>query len=89
MAKTAKKAKARKPKAKKTKRSARKATISLRDPHWWPLPKVYKLLLPQFGSSTGFELSEALKSGELRCVRRPVTNPGQCEEVPPSFWQSL
>jgi hypothetical protein len=79
--------KAKDKKAKDKKAKARKATISVRDPHWWPLPKVYKLLFPQFGSSTGFELLEALKSGELRCMRRPATDPSQCEDVPASFWQ--
>jgi hypothetical protein len=78
---------AKKKKAKETKAKERSShTVNVRDPRWWPLPKVYKLLLPQFGPSTHFELMEVLKSEELRCVRRPA-NSSQCEEVPRSFWR--
>jgi hypothetical protein len=81
----AKKAKAKKAKDKR-KRSAHKVAIcELNDPRWWPLPKVYKLLLPQLRKFTANGLLGALKSGKLRCVGR--FSPHQCEPVRRSFWQ--
>jgi len=83
----AKKAKTNKPKTKKP--NARKVAIcvdDLHDPHrWWHLLKVYTLLLPQHGASTGFDLWKELKSGKLPCVHRP-TNSARCYVLPRSFW---
>jgi hypothetical protein len=82
----AKKAKPKKAKAKK--RSPHKAAIRVQDdPRWRPLIEAYKLLLPQSGLHTGFDLLEALKSGELPSARRSATNPSECERKPASFWR--
>ena len=80
--------KAKKAKARKAK--ARNATICVDDLHdqrrWWRLLKVYTLLLPQHGASTGFDLWKELESGKLHpCVHRP-TNSAQCYALPRSFW---
>jgi hypothetical protein len=72
--------KAKKPKAKQA------AICVLDEPGWRPLPEAYKLLLSKSDLSTGFDLLEALKSGRLRCVRRPA-NSSQCKPVPRSFWR--
>jgi hypothetical protein len=65
------------------------ATISVDDLHdsrrWWHLLKVYTLLLPQHGESTGFDLRQKLNSGELPCVRRPA-NSNSVEELDTAFW---
>jgi hypothetical protein len=78
-------------KAKAKEAKAHKATIcidDLRDPRWWHLLKLYTLLFPQHGPSTGLDLSEALRDRKLRrCVRRRA-NSSQCEEVSEEFWQS-
>jgi hypothetical protein len=62
------------------------ATISVRDPRWWPLLKVYKGLIPQFDSSTDLEVLEAFESGETYCARR-LPNSSRCTKVQASFWQ--
>ena len=81
MAKKTEKAEARKTKA-------RKATVCvLDDPNWRSLPKTYKLLLKQLGTSPDFELLAKLRSGKLDCVRRSTTNPSQYDPVQASFWQ--
>jgi hypothetical protein len=84
MAKKAKKAETKKPQ-----RPARKATIRVGELHdsrrWWHLLKVYTLLLPQHGESTGFDLWQKLNDRELYpCVHRP-TNSTKCYVR--SFWK--
>ena len=64
------------------------ATISVRDPRWWPLVEVYIGLIPQFGSVTDLEILEALESGETYCARR-LPNSSRCIKVSASDWPSL
>jgi hypothetical protein len=73
-------------KAKAKKRSARTIDV-LDDLRWRPLIEAYKLLSPQAGLSTAFNLLAKLKSGKLPCVRRSATNPSQYEPVPAAFWR--
>jgi hypothetical protein len=78
-----------KAKKKETKPKARKVAIrELSDPRRWrPLPEIHERLYSQLGPSTDFELMEALRNDELRCVHRPA-NSNQCEEKRGLFWQS-
>jgi hypothetical protein len=81
-------ARAKKTKGKRVKAKARKVAIyDLGDSNWWRLAKVYRRLLPQLRKHTASDLTEKLKSGKLRSVRR--FNSGQCKPVRAKFWQSL
>jgi hypothetical protein len=60
--------------------------LPLDDPRrWLPLIEAHR----QIGLFASFDLVKELRDGRLHCMRRSLTDPGERELVPASFWSDI